>query len=56
MTEVPMRNTAPYSVVRTPRGSVVFCAAHIVTEELKDKEAEALANALNAEFKQRMAE
>jgi hypothetical protein len=44
----------PYEVVRTPRGSVVVCAAHVVTDELKDGEAIALAKALNMEFETRM--
>lgn len=44
----------PYEVVRTPGGSVVICVAHVVTEEVKDEEAIALAEALNIQFQQRM--
>src|SRR5258705_437445 len=29
------RNPKPYSIQQTPRGSVVVCEAHIVTDELK---------------------
>jgi hypothetical protein len=54
---VPERTTrAPYHVQRTPRGSVVICAAHVVTEEVKDEEARALANALNQEFQRKVSE
>ena len=50
-----MRRTAepPYYVHRTPRGSVVLCRAHVVTDEVKDEEAHALAEALNNEFKRK---
>lgn len=44
----------PYYVYRTPRGSIVACAAHILTEEIKDEEAEAIANTMNAEHQKRM--
>ena len=48
------RTTAPpYYVHRTPRGSVVLCNPHVVTDELKDEEADALAEALNNEFKRK---
>lgn len=47
-------NSAPYYVSWTPRGSVVVCAAHTVTDEIKDSEAKALAAALNQEFAARM--
>jgi hypothetical protein len=51
----PGRTTAgPYNVQRTPRGSVVVCRAHVVTDELKEGEAQALARALNMEFETRM--
>jgi hypothetical protein len=51
----PTRNTTgPYNVQRTPRGAVVVCAAHVVTDELKEGEAIALAKALNMEFETRM--
>jgi hypothetical protein len=51
----PTRTThAPYDVQRTPRGSVVVCRSHVVTDELKDGEARALAIALNMEFETRM--
>jgi hypothetical protein len=51
---VPTRTTtAPYHVRRTPRGSVVVCASHIVTDEVKDEEARALAEALNKEFQRK---
>jgi hypothetical protein len=57
MTEVySRRHEPPYYVQRTPLGSVVICAAHVVTDEVKDEEAHALATALNAQFKQRMQE
>jgi hypothetical protein len=46
--------TGPYNVQRTPRGSVVVCRAHVVTDELKNGEALALAIALNMEFETRM--
>lgn len=49
-------NTPPYYVRRSPRGSVVICRAHMVTEEVKDEEAEALAAALNKQFAERFAE
>ena len=42
-------NFKPYQVQRTPRGSVVICTRHIVTEEIKDEEARAIAEALNQE-------
>jgi hypothetical protein len=48
------RHTAPYYVQQTPRGSVVVCAAHTVTDEIKNGEAMALAKALNMEFETRM--
>jgi hypothetical protein len=51
----PGREEAPYQVQRTPRGSVVICVAHVVTEEVKDEEAVALANALNEEHQRRNA-
>jgi hypothetical protein len=52
---VPSRSIrAPYHIQRTPRGSVVICAAHVVTNEVKDEEARALAIALNREYQQRM--
>lgn len=47
-------DTAPYSVIRTPGGFVVTCAQHLVTDEIKEVEARALADALNNEFKARM--
>jgi hypothetical protein len=51
---VPERTThAPYHVQRTPRGSVVICVRHIVTDEVKDEEARALAEALNKEFQRK---
>lgn len=45
----------PYRVQQTPRGSVVFCREHLVTDELKPKEAEALADALNLQHQVRLA-
>jgi hypothetical protein len=52
----PSRTThAPYDIQRTPRGSVVICRAHVVTDELTNEEARALALALNKEFEARMA-
>jgi hypothetical protein len=51
---VPQRAAnAPYHVQRTPRGSVVICVRHVVTDEVKDEEALALAEALNKEFQRR---
>lgn len=46
--------SAPYHVQRTPRGSVVVCAAHVVTDEIKHGEAVALVKALNMEYETRM--
>jgi hypothetical protein len=53
---LPERNAdaPPYYVQQTPRGSVVVCAAHVVTDEIKHGEAMALAKALNMEFETRM--
>jgi hypothetical protein len=48
------RKPQPYSVQQTPRGSVVVCEAHLVTDELKTEEAFALAEALNTEHRRRM--
>lgn len=57
MQELPSRAIrAPYQVQRTPRGSVVVCVAHVVTDEVKDEEARALAVALNREFQRRMSD
>jgi hypothetical protein len=51
---VPERTThAPYHVQRSPRGAVVICAAHVVTDEVKHEEARALAIALNKEFQRK---
>jgi hypothetical protein len=50
----PPKPKPPYRVQRTPRGSVVVCEAHVVTDELKEGEAQALARALNMEFETRM--
>jgi hypothetical protein len=47
--------SAPYYVKQTPRGSVVFCREHILTDELKHSEAIALRNALNMEHQTRTA-
>lgn len=49
------QHSAPYYVQQTPRGSVVVCAAHTVTDEIKHGEAMALAKALNMEFERRQA-
>jgi hypothetical protein len=46
---------APYAVKQTPRGSVVVCRGHLVTDEIKTGEAHALAHALNMEHRTRMA-
>lgn len=46
--------SAPYHVQRTQLGSVVVCAAHVVTDEIKHGEAMALAKALNMEYETRM--
>jgi hypothetical protein len=48
------RSEHPYKVVQTPRGSVVFCEEHLITDELKPGEAHALARALNMEYQTRM--
>jgi hypothetical protein len=50
------RHSEPYYVQQTPRGAVVVCAAHTVTEEIKLGEACSLAVALNKEFAKRMTE
>lgn len=50
---LPARLNAPYHIQRTPRGSVVVCEAHVVTDEVKDEEARALAAALNHEYQKR---
>jgi len=44
----------PYRVERTPRGSVVICGEHLITDELKPGEAHVLARALNMEHQTRM--
>jgi hypothetical protein len=49
------RNSTPYYITRTPRGSVVVCAAHTVTDELRDDEAKALVRTLNDEHRKRFA-
>lgn len=51
----PERSNAPYTVKQTPRGSVVICGAHLVTDELKPSEAYAMARALNVEHQMRTA-
>jgi len=43
----------PYYVKWTPRGSIVLCDPHVVTDEIKDEEAKALAKALNEQFERR---
>jgi hypothetical protein len=48
-------NDQPYFVHRSPRGAVVVCRAHVVTEEMKEEEALALVRALNEEHKKRTA-
>lgn len=48
------RTVAPYSVKQTPRGSVVVCGAHMVTDEIKTVEATALAESLNAQHRRTM--
>ncbi len=48
------RSYSPYRVEQTPRGSVVVCGEHLVTEEIKPGEAHALARALNMEHVTRM--
>jgi hypothetical protein len=54
MPHAPYRRTGkPYIVNRTPRGSVVVCTEHLVTDEITNDEALALANALNAEHLKR---
>jgi hypothetical protein len=49
------RKDNPYYVKQTPRGSVVICGEHLLTDELKHGEAYALARALNMEHQTRMA-
>jgi hypothetical protein len=52
---VPTRPTnGPYHIQRTPRGSVVICERHVVSDEVKDEEARALAIALNREYEKRI--
>lgn len=48
-------NSSPYYVKQTPRGSVVVCGPHLITDEIKTSEAHALAAALNNEHQTRMA-
>jgi hypothetical protein len=48
------RSDRPYKVVSTPRGCVVFCEEHLITDELKPGEAHALARSLNMEYQTRM--
>ncbi len=48
------RSDSPYKVERTPRGCVVFCEEHLISDELKPGEAHALAQALNMEHVTRM--
>jgi hypothetical protein len=48
------RSENPYKVERTPRGCVVFCEEHLITDELKPGEAHALARSLNMEYQTRM--
>jgi hypothetical protein len=50
----PERTNSPYYITLTPRGATVVCAAHIVTDEIKEEEARALVAALNSEFETRM--
>lgn len=50
------RKTDPYYVQQTPRGSVVVCGEHLLTDELKNGEAYALAHALNMEHRHRTAQ
>jgi hypothetical protein len=52
--DLPRKNSTPYSVKQTPRGSVVVCGEHLVTDEVKTVEAEALARSLNAEYRKLM--
>ena len=49
------RKLNPYYVERTPRGSVVICSEHVLTDEIKHGEAMALSRALNMEYQTRMA-
>jgi hypothetical protein len=48
------KSLSPYTVQQTPRGSVVVCGEHLVTDEIKPVEAHALAAALNSEHRARM--
>ncbi len=48
------RSESPYKVECTPRGCVVFCEEHLISDELKPGEAHALAQALNMEYQTRM--
>lgn len=48
-----IRVDAPYIVQRSPSGAVVICMTHLVTEEIKAEEAQALATALNQEHQRR---
>ena len=47
---------APYFIKETPRGAVVACRGHLVTDEIKTEEALALRDALNAAHKRTNAE
>jgi hypothetical protein len=49
-------NEQPYFVKWSPRGAIVACRAHLVTDEVKEDEAYALAQALNEEHRKRTAE
>ena len=49
-----VRKLNPYYVERTPRGSVVVCEEHLLTDEIKHGEAMALMKALNMEYQTRM--
>jgi hypothetical protein len=54
MSLLPERKGPYYYINETPRGFVVACAAHIVSEEVKEHEARALVAALNEEHQKRM--
>jgi hypothetical protein len=47
------KSRSPYEVQQTPRGSVVVCRDHLITDEMKPEEAKALAAALNIEHQRK---
>lgn len=54
MVDIIHGNQHPFYVKRSPRGAVVVCRAHFVTDEIKPEEAEALVTALNTQHQKWM--